>query len=533
MVTCSVVLAAAIFSSCAQTIGPTTGDLGANELSMAQLRDKIAGGWAGKMIGVSYGAPTEFRAIGETYEQELSWEPGMVINSIYQDDLYVQMSFMMTMDQYGMDAPAEKFAESFANAGYRLWHANRKARKNVWDGIMPPLSGNPKYSMHADDIDFQIEADYIGFMCPGMPQYSNQMCDKIGHIMNYGDGVYGGMFVCALYTTAYFEKDIEKIVQTALEAIPRESQYAQCIQDVINGYMSNPDDWRSTWQAIQSKWGEVDICGAMDPFNIDAKLNGAYIAMGLLYGQGDFKKTMDVSIRCGQDSDCNPSNAAAVLGIRDGYSGIPKIWTEGIPEIANSVFIFTDYSFNSVVEKTLEYAKEIAVQNGGRVEDDKLLVNIQLPEAPPLEQSFPGLKAAYRTTIEDPEGWQWKGDWQTYEFDIGFGIGQITGMVCDTKGAEFTLTFNGTGILIMGHWDQDGGKADVYIDGQLDRTIDAYYWVANQGAGFAWTNGAHLYHALDLEPGEHTVRMVVTGEKNERATGTKLYVERAIVYEST
>ena len=38
--------------------------------------------------------------------------------------------------------------------------------------------------LHADDIDFQIEADYIGFMCPGMPQTANKMADKIGHIMN-------------------------------------------------------------------------------------------------------------------------------------------------------------------------------------------------------------------------------------------------------------------------------------------------------------------------------------------------------------
>ena len=28
------------------------------------LKDKIAGGWAGKMIGVTYGAPVEFRALG-------------------------------------------------------------------------------------------------------------------------------------------------------------------------------------------------------------------------------------------------------------------------------------------------------------------------------------------------------------------------------------------------------------------------------------------------------------------------------------
>jgi len=120
------------------------------------------------------------------------------------------------MDKYGIDAPVEKFAESLANAGFMLFHANRKARKNIWDGIKPPLSGHPEYNLHADDIDFQIEADFIGFMCPGMPQTSNKICDKIGHIMNYGDGVYGGMFVAALYTVAYFENDIEEIVTTAL-----------------------------------------------------------------------------------------------------------------------------------------------------------------------------------------------------------------------------------------------------------------------------------------------------------------------------
>ena len=71
-----------------------------------------------------------------------------------------------------------------------------------------PLSGSPEYNLHADDIDFQIEADYIGFMCPGMPRTASEIADKIGRIMNYGDGVYGGIFVAALYSEAFFESDI-------------------------------------------------------------------------------------------------------------------------------------------------------------------------------------------------------------------------------------------------------------------------------------------------------------------------------------
>lgn len=498
-------------------------------ISEQDLKDKIAGGWAGKMIGVMYGDPTEFRARSEIYEKDLMWEPGRIRGALSQDDLYVQMSFMMTMDKYGMDAPAEKFAESFANAGYRLWHANRKARKNFWDGIMPPLSGNPEYSMHADDIDFQIEADYIGFMCPGMPQTANKMCDKIGHIMNYGDGVYGGMFVCALYTTAYFENDIRKIVETALKAIPEESQYAKCVRDVISGYDSHPDDWRKTWRDIQEKWGSDDICGAMDPFNIDAKINGAYIVMGLLYGKGDFQKTMEVSIRCGQDSDCNPSNAAGVLGILSGYSTIADKWKSGIPEIADSVFIYTNYSFNSVVNNTLEYAKKIIVENGGRVENDQLYIKLQTPLAPALEQSFPDIKVSYRTSIED-DTWKWNGNWEEYKYPYSGGM-EFSGKVSRDKDSECLISFKGSGFLLMGHWDQDGGKADIYLDGNKVQTIDTYYWVRNRGAGAGWLNGAHLYHVLGLEPGEHSLRIVATGEKNEKATGTKIYLERAIVYQ--
>ena len=74
----------------------------------------------------------------------------------------------------------------------------------------------------------------------------------------------------------------------------------------------------------------------MRPFNIDARLNGAYVALGLLYGSGDFAKTLDVSTRAGQDSDCNPSSAAGILGVMLGYAKIPDEWKSGIPALAGT-----------------------------------------------------------------------------------------------------------------------------------------------------------------------------------------------------
>src|SRR5665647_2219955 len=243
---------------------------------------------------------------------------------MWRDSIYVQLTFLMSMDKYGLDAPEKKYQEMFAKAGYWLWHANMQARKNYYDSIFAPLSGSPEYNLHADDIDFQIESDYIGFMCPGMPQTASEIADKIGRIMNYGDGIYGGIFIAALYSEAFFESDIPKIIEKAMLSIPAGSDYYKIVRDVVILHEQYPADWQAAWQELEDKWGDTDICGAGSPFNIDAKLNGAYIVMGLLYGGGDPMKTMEISTRCGQDSDCNPSNAMAVLGVIKGFSGLPQ-----------------------------------------------------------------------------------------------------------------------------------------------------------------------------------------------------------------
>ena len=499
-------------------------------ISIDDLRNKIAGGWAGKMIGVSYGGPTEFEYNGVINEDPIDWNPESLRRSIGEDDLYVQMSFMMTMDEFGMDAPVEKFGEAFANAGYMLWHANRGARMNIWNGIMPPNSGHPDNNLHADDIDFQIEADYIGLMCPAMPQTSNEICDKIGHIMNYGDGVYGGMFVSALYAAAYFEDDVKEVLHKSMKSLPAESQYYQILGDVIDGYKRNPNDWKKTWKEIYDKWGEVDICCALSEFNIDAKLNGAFIAMGLLYGEGDFEKTMEISTRCGADSDCNPSNCSGVMGIILGYDNIPTEWTRYIDEIADSLFVFTDYSFNIAVERTLHYAKELIVANGGKIEDGICYIKAQEPTPTKLEISFPGMKPKEKVTIDKADYWEWKGDWETVQQANNWGDHEKQ-MQASEEGSEVIFKFTGTGAVVLGRFDLDCGKVDIYLDNELVKSKDNYYNVMGLGAGDGWLNGAHLAHALNLEPGDHTIKMVINGAKNEKASGTKLKVARAIIYE--
>ena len=188
------------------------------KISKDVLQDKIKGGWAGQTIGVTFGGPYEFRFNGTFIGdyQKLMWHDGLIKDNMTNnaglyDDLYMDLTFVDVFEKYGLNAPVDSFANAFANAGYMLWHANQAGRYNILHGITAPQSGYWKNNPHADCIDYQIESDFAGLMSPAMPNAASTISDKIGHIMNYGDGWYGGVFVGAMYTQTFISSDIKQI----------------------------------------------------------------------------------------------------------------------------------------------------------------------------------------------------------------------------------------------------------------------------------------------------------------------------------
>lgn len=224
------------------------------------LMDKIKGGWAGKTIGCSYGGPTEFKYSGFMNDEiEIPWHEHTIkwwfdnVPGLY-DDVYMDLTFVEVFQKEGLDAPIESFANAFAHAPYPLWHANQLGRYNILNGVMPPESGHWRNNPHADDIDFQIEADYAGLMAPGMVNASSFYCDEIGHMMNYGDGWYGGVYVAAMLSLAFVSDDMNFVVNEALKAIPAQSNYYKAMADVIKWHKQYPKDWHITWALFNNKF---------------------------------------------------------------------------------------------------------------------------------------------------------------------------------------------------------------------------------------------------------------------------------------
>jgi len=386
------------------------------------LYDKIKGGWAAKTIGCTYGGPVEFLHNGTMIQDytPIKWSKERVkyyfdtFPGLY-DDVYVNIIFVNLFERLGLEAPADSFAIAFADAGFPLWHANQVAKYNIKQGIMPPMSGHWLNNPHADDIDYQIEADFAGLMSPGMPNTASEISDRVGHIITYGDGWYGGVYTAALYTMAFVSDDMEYVVEKALQTIPEESDFYHCLKDVISWYRKYPDDWKQTWFECQKKWSSEVGCpdGVFTPFDIDAKINSAYVTIGLLYGQKEFHRTIDIAARCGQDSDCNAATAGGVLGTMLGYSHIPECWKESLYGIEEIPFAYTDISLAKLCQLSFGQALEVIKSEGGKVGDESVGIKVQHPRPVRYEQSFEGHypvdKLLLNSCLSDSSGFAFEG----------------------------------------------------------------------------------------------------------------------------
>jgi hypothetical protein len=371
------------------------------------------------------------------------------------------------------------------------------ARYNLLRGLKPPASGHWRNNPEADDIDFQIEADFIGLMAPGMPNTASEIADRVGHIMNSGDGWYGGVYMAAMYTLAFTSSDVNYVVTEGLKAIPAGTRFHDTISAVIRLHKEHPDDWKRAWFEIQRRWAEDVGCveGVFGAFNIDARLNAAYVVLGLLYGEGDMTRTISVATRAGQDSDCNPASAAGILGVMLGYSKIPPFWTQGLSDVEPLKFQYANRSLNDAYELSFKHAVELIRRNGGQVSERDVVLNVQPVRAVRFEQNFerhfPVAEISLRRRVAD----------------------------------ETSFDFEGIGFVVQGSTRSENGKdhviaAEMYVDDALVETVELPTNLSRRKYIPFWK--------YELEDRKHSVRVKIRNPTPDAS----LSLERAIVYGS-
>lgn len=326
--------------------------------------DKVYGSWSGKLIGLILGQPTEGwgREQIEKKAREAGCYPitaympanfdtphkgflaGSFDNSPPNDDSDLMLAALLAVRERGIQLTARDLAECWLKYVPGACTAELVALENFKRGIWPPASattGNP----YAEWIGAQMRVDIWGMMAPGLPRLAADYAATDASISHAENGIYAAQFIAAAVSAAMVEKDVNTVVRRGLAVIPIDCRYAEAIRDVI-AWHRQYKDWQGAWEQLDKKYG-FDPDGtrgdkfADEQYNtgktpylwgnwrwVYADVNGAACVMALLYGQGDFSKSICLAAMIGYDNDCNAGTVGAILGAMHGHKAIPEQWTK-------------------------------------------------------------------------------------------------------------------------------------------------------------------------------------------------------------
>ncbi len=337
-----------------------------------EWRDKMQAAWIGKMSGVGLGIATEFRYSHRIVPDSMMpvWRPETVNEGYNQDDMYLSLYSLRTLDRRGLDvSPREAYLD---RADLQFEYGGRN-RTMLEGRIAPPDLGHPHFKPTADGCGYTCGADYAGIVAPGLAAVPVAMTALFGSPIGYGDGLEAATFLGAMYCEAFFTEDMGAIVEKALRAIPSASLTSQAVRDVVSWHRKNAE-WKLTWGQVMDKywwnkennWTEWPYGGGNKGINLDSKSMAAFTVMALLYGGGDFTRTMNIAIQASEDADCDASIACGILAASRGMRVIDPVYYSGLRRDVR--FKYMSEGFDDLLSLTERVARRVVAAYGGRVE---------------------------------------------------------------------------------------------------------------------------------------------------------------------
>ncbi len=355
------------------------------EITRTELKNKIAGAWLGQMVGNIYGLEYENKFVEEPGEGPFVFNKAIrkmtaVDGAFSDDDTDVEYLYLMMMEQYGVDPTYAQVKEKWMyHIRDRVWLANRAALGLMHYGFTPPLTGKKEYNPHWFQIDPQLINEIWAYTAPGMPAYAAGISDWAARITSDDWAVSPTVVYGAMYSEAFFEKDIPTLVKHAKAYLPKGDRFRAIIDECLDLWKKNPDDWKPARKAMADKlyFEEPDITRSI--WNAD--LNGAMGILSLLYGGGDIDKTLLIGCAMGFDCDNQTATMCGLLGVINGIGGVPldrampsefPHWTKPFNDRYINVtrYDMPDASIEDIIERTVVLAEKNILARGGKVREE-------------------------------------------------------------------------------------------------------------------------------------------------------------------
>ena len=343
------------------------------KVSEDQLYNKIYGAWLGRICGCLLGKPLEgmytkdmvpllkqsgnypmHRYILSTDETKGMrggfWADTLACAPADDDTNYTVLAQVL-IENYGRDFTPENVSRVWLD--YQpmraYWTAERAAYRNFVAGYLPPYSAVYK-NPYREWIGAQIRGDYYGYINPGNPELAAEMAWRDACISHVKNGIYGEMFVAAMLACAAVTDDLEDILQGGLAQIPCRSRLYEAVQEIISDFHSGVTK-EACFAGIHERYDECDEHDGTHTIP-----NALIVAAALLYGEGDFGRSICMAVETGFDTDCNGATVGSVLGMRNGADCIEEKWEQPIHGALNTdIFGMDKIQIRDCVERTIKH----------------------------------------------------------------------------------------------------------------------------------------------------------------------------------
>ncbi len=332
----------------------------------------VYAGVLGKIIGVYLGRPFEgwpyreiLEKLGEVnyYVHDRLGHPLVVTD----DDISGTFTFLRALEDndYDPDITARQIGETWMNYLIEertvLWwgglgmSTEHTAYLRMKNGIPAPQSGSAEVNSKvvSEQIGSQIFIDGWGMICPDDPESAVDFAKRAASVSHDGEAIYGAQIIAAIEALAFSEKNLDLILDAAIQFIPKDSVTYELIQDLRDWYAEGLS-WQDGFHKIEAKYGYDKYGG-----NCHIIPNHAIVIHALLHSNGNFQRGLMIANTCGWDTDCNSGNVGCILGILLGMEGI-LAGPDWLGPIADRLYIPTadgGRCVSDAVTETLEIVK--------------------------------------------------------------------------------------------------------------------------------------------------------------------------------
>lgn len=316
-------------------------------LNQNEYRNKVLGCWLGKNIGGTLGAPFEWkRQINDVkfYTEDLKGEP------LPNDDLDLQLLWLIMLEERGVVIDAKLMAEWWLIYVAAHWSEYGVCKANMRAGLLPPLSGAFN-NVFKHSCGALCRVELWACIAPGCPQLAaGYACQDAMLDHGDGEGTFAAVFWAVVESVAFVISDLRTLIEIGLSYIPSSCGVAQAAKLAIECHDTGKS-WREARDEVLRQYRGLhrpdrpdrvsadDRAKGLDDGQLgwDAPSNIGMIVIGLLYGQGDFEKSLCITVNCGEDTDTTAATVGSIFGIMHGVDRIPPKWTEPIGRSINTL----------------------------------------------------------------------------------------------------------------------------------------------------------------------------------------------------